>query len=156
MWLLGFELGIFRRAVSALNHWAISPACLLSLIIKQVKAAPVNSCSNLPLGRMRQEDWLFEAIWGTGDLVSRKQTKSSGGHAFNPSTRGAEAGGFLSSRPAWSTKWVPGQPGLHRETLSWKNKKIKTKPKNPQNPNKSYNKTIFKIKQNIFFGIKAP
>jgi hypothetical protein len=29
-------------------------------------------------------------------------------HAFNPSTREAEAGGFLSSRPAWSTEWVPG------------------------------------------------
>jgi major histocompatibility complex class I len=25
-------------------------------------------------------------------------------HAFNPSTQEAEAGGFLSSRPAWSTK----------------------------------------------------
>jgi major histocompatibility complex class I len=25
-------------------------------------------------------------------------------HAFNPSTGEAEAGGFLSSRPAWSTK----------------------------------------------------
>jgi hypothetical protein len=25
-------------------------------------------------------------------------------HAFNPSTWGAEAGGFMSSRPAWSTK----------------------------------------------------
>jgi hypothetical protein len=25
-------------------------------------------------------------------------------HAFNPSTREAEAGGFLSSRQAWSTK----------------------------------------------------
>jgi hypothetical protein len=25
-------------------------------------------------------------------------------HAFNASTREAEAGGFLSSRPAWSTK----------------------------------------------------
>jgi hypothetical protein len=25
-------------------------------------------------------------------------------HAFSPSTREAEAGGFLSSRPAWSTK----------------------------------------------------
>jgi hypothetical protein len=25
-------------------------------------------------------------------------------HAFNPSTREAEAGGFLSSRPTWSTK----------------------------------------------------
>jgi hypothetical protein len=32
-------------------------------------------------------------------------------HAFNPSTREAEAGGFLNSRPAWSTKWVPGQQG---------------------------------------------
>jgi hypothetical protein len=39
-------------------------------------------------------------------------------HAFNPSTWEAEAGGFLSSRPAWSTELVPGQPGLHRETLS--------------------------------------
>jgi hypothetical protein len=47
-------------------------------------------------------------------------------HAFNPSTWEAEAGGFLSSRPAWSTKLVPGQPGLHRETLSQKNKQ-KTK-----------------------------
>jgi hypothetical protein len=43
-------------------------------------------------------------------------------HAFNPSTWEAEAGGFLSSRPAWSTKCVPGQPGLHRETLSGKKK----------------------------------
>ena len=44
-------------------------------------------------------------------------------HAFNPSTWEAEAGGFPSSRPAWSTKWVPGQPWLHRETLSPKTKK---------------------------------
>jgi hypothetical protein len=44
-------------------------------------------------------------------------------HAFNPSTREAEAGRFLSSRLAWSTKWVPGQPGLYRETLSRKTKK---------------------------------
>jgi hypothetical protein len=29
-------------------------------------------------------------------------------HAFDPSTREAEAGGFLSSRPAWSTKLNPG------------------------------------------------
>jgi hypothetical protein len=39
-------------------------------------------------------------------------------HTFNPSTWEAEAGRFLSSRPAWSTKWVPGQPVLYRETLS--------------------------------------
>jgi hypothetical protein len=50
-------------------------------------------------------------------------------HAFNPSTWEAEAGRFLSSRPAWSTKLVPGQPGLHRETLSRKKQKIKNKKK---------------------------
>jgi hypothetical protein len=53
-------------------------------------------------------------------------------YAFNPSTWEAEAGKFLSSRPAWSTERVPGQPGLHRETLSRKkkkNKKQKTKNK---------------------------
>jgi hypothetical protein len=50
-------------------------------------------------------------------------------HAFNPSTQEAEAGGFLSSRPAWSTKWVPGQPGLYRETLSRKTKKQKNNKK---------------------------
>jgi hypothetical protein len=51
-------------------------------------------------------------------------------HAFNPSTWEAEAGGFLSSRPAWSTEWVPGQPGLLRETLSQKTKQNKTKQTN--------------------------
>ena len=44
-------------------------------------------------------------------------------HDFNPSTWEAEAGRFLSSRTAWFTECVPGQPGLHRETLSRKNKK---------------------------------
>jgi hypothetical protein len=48
-------------------------------------------------------------------------------HTFNPSTR--EAGGFLSSRPAWSTKGVPGQPGLYRETMSRKTKMKKKKKK---------------------------
>jgi hypothetical protein len=46
-------------------------------------------------------------------------------HTFNPSTQEAEAGGFLSSRPAWSKKWVLQQPGLYRETLSRKTKKKK-------------------------------
>jgi hypothetical protein len=50
-------------------------------------------------------------------------------HTFNPSTWEAEAGGFLSSRPAWSTEWVPGQPGLYRETLSQKTKKKKKRKK---------------------------
>jgi hypothetical protein len=63
-------------------------------------------------------------------------------HAFNPSTREAEAGRFLSSRPAWSTKRVPGQPGLHRETLSQKYKKQKTKSKKTKNKNKNKKKIL--------------
>jgi hypothetical protein len=30
----------------------------------------------------------------------------------------AKGGGSLSLRSTWSTEGVPGQPGLHRETLS--------------------------------------
>jgi hypothetical protein len=54
-------------------------------------------------------------------------------YAVNPSTQETEAGKYLSSRPVWSTvgwgggegKRVSGQPGLHKETLSWKNKNKK-------------------------------
>jgi hypothetical protein len=40
-----------------------------------------------------------------------------------------QAGEFLSSRPAWSTKYKvsSGQPALHRETLSQKKKEKKRK-----------------------------
>jgi hypothetical protein len=62
-------------------------------------------------------------------------------HDFNPSTWESEAGGFLSSRPAWSTKWVPGQPGLYRETLSQKNKTKQNKTKQ--------NKTIMVTKGSL-------
>jgi hypothetical protein len=60
-------------------------------------------------------------------------------HAFNPSIWEAEGGRFLSLRTAWSTKCVPGQPGLYREALSLKSKKPKQKqkpkPKQKQNKN---------------------
>jgi hypothetical protein len=45
-------------------------------------------------------------------------------HTFNPSTWEAGACESLSSRPAWSTERVPGQPGSHRETLSQKTNKM--------------------------------
>jgi hypothetical protein len=57
-------------------------------------------------------------------------------HAFNPSTWEAEAGGFLSSKPAWSTEWVPGEPGQHRETLSRRNKNKTKQNKTKQNKTK--------------------
>ena len=50
----------------------------------------------------------------------------------------------VSSGPAWSTKWVPGQPGLHRETLSWKTKpnQNKNQPPNKTKTNKQTNNKI--------------
>jgi hypothetical protein len=60
-------------------------------------------------------------------------------HAFNPSTWEAEAGGFLSLRLAWSTEWVPRQPGTDRKTISTKQNKT-PKQKQQQKETKQTNK----------------
>jgi hypothetical protein len=68
------------------------------------------------------------SLWPSGSHPQKLSSKPGVvAHAFNPSIQEAEAGGFLSSRPAWSTKWVPGQSGLYRETLSRKRRKKKKK-----------------------------
>ena len=38
-------------------------------------------------------------------------------NTFNPSTQEAETGAILSSRPAWSTEKVPGQPGIQKNLV---------------------------------------
>jgi hypothetical protein len=62
-------------------------------------------------------------------------------HAFNPSTGEAEAGGFLSSRLAWSIEQVLEQAGLaekpclntHRHTHTPKKQKQKNQTNQPTN-----------------------
>ena len=66
-------------------------------------------------------------------------------HVFNRSIWEGEAGRFHSLQPAWSTEWIPGQPGLYNETLSQKKKKNQNKTKT-QNKNQ---KT--KQKASMFF-----
>ena len=48
-------------------------------------------------------------------------------HAFNPSTLEAEAGGFLSSRPAWSAELQDGQ-GYTKKPCHGKTKQPNKKP----------------------------
>ena len=68
MWLLGFELRIFRGAVGALTSWAISPALsfVFSWIFLKIGASRVRGCTGLcmpsilALGRQRQRVSEFE------------------------------------------------------------------------------------------------
>jgi hypothetical protein len=48
-------------------------------------------------------------------------------HAFNPNTREAKAGRFLSSRPAWSTKWFQDSQGYTGKLCLEKQKNKKNK-----------------------------
>ena len=52
-------------------------------------------------------------------------------------------------RPAWSTKWVPGQPRLYKEILSWKTKPNQTKP-NQTKPNQNRKKEMPPSKCSVF------
>jgi hypothetical protein len=54
-------------------------------------------------------------------------------HAFNPSTWEAEAGGFLSSRPAWSTKFQDSQGYTEKSCLEKQNKTKQQQQKPNQN-----------------------
>jgi hypothetical protein len=55
-------------------------------------------------------------------------------HSFNPSTLEAETGRFLSSRSAWSTEWVPRQPGLQRNPVLENKKQNQQTNKNKKQP----------------------
>jgi hypothetical protein len=46
----------------------------------------------------------YPAIASPGYLIKMKHEPGVVAHAFDPSTQEAKTGGFLSSRPAWSTE----------------------------------------------------
>jgi hypothetical protein len=89
-------------------------------------------------------------------LTRAAQTKNEAGqgqveHSFNLSTQETEEGRPLSSRPAWSTEGVPGQPGLHRETVS----KNKTNKQTNKHANKKPKKTKLRMRTMWCLGVVA-
>jgi hypothetical protein len=82
--------------------------------------------------RLRQgdEETHLKAVFGSYPAARSLETRCQTANmqpglmakAFNPNTREAETGRSPSSRPVWSTKQIPGQPGLYIETLSQKAK----------------------------------
>jgi hypothetical protein len=108
---------------------SVSVSVSLSLSLCLCLSVSVSLCSSLSLWHWRNSNMelcLFYFLESHFRLFySQNRTTYKPGvvaHAFNPSTWEAEASRFLSLRPAWSTKGVPGHPGLYRETLSQINK----------------------------------
>jgi hypothetical protein len=67
-------------------------------------------------------------------------------HAFNPSTWEAEAGGFLSSRPAWSTESSRTARTTQRNPVSKnKNKNKQTNKQKPANEFKIINEAMINM-----------
>jgi hypothetical protein len=112
---------------------AQEPASLDYTAQKQISKRPSLNMTTGKNSFLKVILWLPRLCYGTyvpayTDTLKQSQSWAVMVHTFNPSTWEAEAGGSLSSRPAWSTEWAPGQPGLHRETLSQKiQKNIKQK-----------------------------
>jgi hypothetical protein len=85
-------------------------------------------------------------------------------HAYNPSTWKAEAGGFLSSRPAWSTsefqdsQGYTEKPCLENKTKQNKTNKQKTKKKKDKISKKILykKKYIFPTCQGLLSRTKCP
>ena len=108
-------------------------------------------------GRQRQVKSQMRATWdqsrATWEPISKNQILGVVAHIFNPSIQEAEAGRFLGSRPPWSTKWVLGQPGLFRETLSRKNTKKKKEKLFPSHSESNSDQVAFDFFVCFFFVI---
>jgi hypothetical protein len=66
-------------------------------------------------------------------------------HAFNPSTREAEAGGFLSLRPAWSTSEFQDSQGYTEKPCLEKPKKKKNKNKKTKSMRAVFSRLLNKV-----------
>ena len=89
-----------EKTIQGLPHLVILP--IYSYKTQTLLSMPASTCWLEP------DIAVWEALLGH-EKYRRRQVVVE--HAFNPRTWEAEAGKFLSSRPTWSTEWVPGQQG---------------------------------------------
>jgi hypothetical protein len=105
------SITLTHKIPQTLDH---QPGCIHQQIWAPPPPTHIYSIGLLGLSSVREEASNPQETGGCWAVVA---------NIFNPSTQEAEAGWFLSSRLASSTGWVPGQPELHRETLSQKTNK---------------------------------
>jgi hypothetical protein len=115
MWLLGFELRMFGRAVSALNHWAISPAPQGVLIVgKATKTEGLSHravASGMELGGKVWWDWNLN--WFVSSQGSAPKTSTTPGRSSSkPDSRS------LRKTPGLKAKVGPTAACLRRKSES--------------------------------------
>jgi hypothetical protein len=114
-------------------------------------------------GACRKEGQTCQERWARKRKQAGRGQERGNKHAFNSNTREAEAGGFLSSRPAWSTEFQGYTEKPCLEEKKKKERKEKIDPykfhsnKHPESPameevNREYYKDIFlPLKKNTYF-----
>jgi hypothetical protein len=108
---MGVGVGGYRPGIMPRPWHGKAPACLSRIIVLILVAAGLLAVvagiserpsveTRLQLCRRR-----LSSLLPTGNLDEKRQaSRAVMAHAFSPSTWEAEAGRFLSSRPAWSTE----------------------------------------------------
>jgi len=76
-------------------------------VVYKLSSRTARAIQRNPVSKNQKKKIIIIIIWSWAVVV----------HALNPNTWEAEAGRFLSWRPACFTKWVPGQPEIYREIL---------------------------------------
>jgi hypothetical protein len=109
--------------------------------------------------------YILKLLWGTTSLQSEWLLSSMStpvekdvelgvvAHALNHSTQ--EAGRFLSSRPAWSTKWVPSRTAraIQRNPVSKTNKQTNKQKQNKTKQNKTKQKDVENCESLLTVGV---
>ena len=103
------------------NKQTLGVAFLRALVVLPLRK---NRSEAYPLPQTLTRDFILFTVGGSSDNYHKEVGGPSNkvgrtlsySFCFRISVLFVCFRGFLSSRPAWSTKWVPGQPGLYRET----------------------------------------
>lgn len=120
----GISEVIWWKQCSVPDRWPVPEASSMGCIFLPIYLQPLAFWAswNMPVSlahrRPRRVDCIkIHANLGYSETSSQKWNVRH--MPFNPST--AEAGRYVSSRPDWSTHWVPGQSAIQKDPVSEKN-----------------------------------
>jgi hypothetical protein len=105
--LLPTALSVTSTGILAGLHYQVKCPLTFSLVFSALPFRDILQCLLSIVVKVTSFYFLVQICYMASFAFKIKLNKTEPGvvaHSFNPSTREAEAGGFLSSRSAWSTK----------------------------------------------------